>query len=798
MKNHQPHNQTGRVPGLRATTHALAATLAFGAMVALTAQADMYFPPATPGGLQVGPIMGNATNNNNNTITIPYTGLEAPYKVLWSTNLDYSNPGVAGVTTLKYPDYTTSVTVAIPTNVPAGTVVYYRLMMLGSGSWVGKWNAGALSTNNVFVGANSCFGCHNDQMNEWPKTAHGTAISSLVDINTGAITNAHGNSSCFVCHSVGNGQPGGFVDYATSSRLANVQCENCHGSASAHVNIDSHLYHPVNTVAAEVCGGCHSAPRHGTYNEWTNSPHSQLVEEFPESQMFTCGTCHVGAARLEMVKNYERRHKGLASSTNYLEMPAISDEAAGTASCVVCHDPHSDALTAQLRNPMNSTNYFGFYSGSTTDLSTNAFGVVTTSYKNDVFSAQYNPNIQICGQCHNGRGVRWDGKSYAWNASSNAMVLGTSQSFSRGPHHSPQYNILIGIIQPDYLNVNAQGVATNYFAAHSGAPRGTSAANTNQCVTCHMPTFALNASGSTNYLGHTFAMMTNNCTLCHGSVPNIEDFQTTTTNSIAKAVDLLNQWAKVKGPGIFGANYSKYGQNAWEYQNIGALASITNAGPSSTDATKVPDAIKQARFNLYSVLNDGSMGVHNPKYIPFLIADAAAKVTSQFSNANFAASTTLGYAPLTVNFTNLGTGVSTYAWDFGDLSTTNVANPTHVYAAAGLYTVTFTANGTEALTFTNYIQVVNKPVVSFSADQTTVTVGTPVTFTNTSSNIGDVTSWRWQFNKSDSATRVTATDTSNQVWTYTTNGTFGVYLRATTAGGSVYSTTNNIIVNKAP
>lgn len=776
-------------PTKNKTFHILAAAAVLGAALTLTARAvDMYLPPATVGGLQIQPVINSTTPSGSNNAVLNITGLQAPYKILVSSNLtDWT---VAGVTSLKAPYHTATV---LATNVPAGTA-YYNLMLLGSSNWVGKWNAGALSASNAFVGVAKCNGCHGDKVAEWSGTAHARAISALVDTNTGLFT-GHASDTCIPCHTVGKNQPGGYVNYTNSARLANVQCENCHGAASAHVNISGRVYHPANTLAAEVCGGCHSGSRHGTYNEWTNSPHAKLVEDFPESQRLTCGACHVGAARMAMLKNYEARQNGI---TNYLSIPSAADAAAvGTASCAVCHDPHSDALAAQLRNPMNSTNYYGYVSASTTvtTYGTNVFGQVSTNvnYANDVFSAQYNPNVQICGQCHNGRGVRWDGKSYSWNAASNAMVLGSSQSFSRGPHHSPQYNILIGILQPDYLTVGAQGVATNFFAAHSGGPRST--ANTNQCVTCHMPTYAVNASGSTNYLGHTFAMKTNNCTICHGSVPNIEEWQAETTNSIAQVVALLNQWATVKGPALFGANYSKYLQNAWEYNNVGALSSITNKGPTGSDALLVPDAVKQARFNLYSVLFDGSMGVHNPKYIPFLIADAGTKVSALFTKANFAATATVGYAPFTVTFTNLGTGAGTYAWSFGDGGTTNIANPVYTYTNPGLYSVTFTADGTEPMTRTDYIEVVERPVVAFAANLTTIGVGMPVTFTNTSSNIGDVTAWRWQFNTKNSATRVNtdALAPATLDYTYTTNGTFSVYLRASTAAGSIYTTNVNYI-----
>ena len=63
----QPLNQTRRSPGFKAAAHILATTLALGAMLALTAQADMYHPPATTGGLQVQPVVNTATPTPRNT-----------------------------------------------------------------------------------------------------------------------------------------------------------------------------------------------------------------------------------------------------------------------------------------------------------------------------------------------------------------------------------------------------------------------------------------------------------------------------------------------------------------------------------------------------------------------------------------------------------------------------------------------------------------------------------------------------------------------------------------------------------
>ena len=88
--------------------------------------------------------------------------------------------------------------------------------------------------------------------------------------------------------------------------------------------------------------------------------------------------------------------------------------------------------------------------------------------------------------------------------------------------------------------------------------------------------------------------------------------------------------------------------------------------------------------------------------------------------AQFTASTTSGIAPLAMNFLNTSTGnISTYAWTFGDGTTSAVQSPSHVYAAAGSYSVSLTVTGpggTNTLTESDYMTV------------TDVTVTAPPTF----------------------------------------------------------------------
>jgi PKD repeat protein len=57
-------------------------------------------------------------------------------------------------------------------------------------------------------------------------------------------------------------------------------------------------------------------------------------------------------------------------------------------------------------------------------------------------------------------------------------------------------------------------------------------------------------------------------------------------------------------------------------------------------------------------------------------------------------------APATVTFTSSTTNATSYLWDFGDNGSSTSANPQHLYAAGGVYTVKLTATGAGGSTST--------------------------------------------------------------------------------------------------
>jgi hypothetical protein len=437
-----------------------------------------------------------------------------------------------------------------------------------------------------------------------------------------------------------------------------------------------------------------------------------------------------------------------------------------------------------------------------TVLVTNYNGSITTNTvnMNTVFDSLYNPNVQVCGQCHGGGGgagnsgtARWDGTSYGFvtntvigpavtntvyidlyttnittqvftnssgapyltntyvniyvsgRTNSTVVVTPTNQVVGVGiysplivytngtvqyttnssgfstPHYSVQYSVLIGQLNPDYESV--AGVPNVLNDPHTLAP--------NQCADCHVPRYATGAHSNTT--GHSFASDNNGCLAsCHSSYSNtpaafttkINNTKNTVTNGITRVVSLLNQWGTNLAPAILRTNY---GQLSWEFPSPGSLGTkITGkftVGPPSAysyafgafpvgtndnlQLSTVPQDIRIARFSIYMIWRDQSLGIHNPTYVKALLADAESRVFNQFTAASypaaFTADVTTGTNSLAVNFTSLGSG-SVYSWNFGDGNIGGGANTSHTFAAPGVYTVTCTVDG-KTMTRTKYITV---------------------------------------------------------------------------------------------
>jgi PKD repeat protein len=134
-----------------------------------------------------------------------------------------------------------------------------------------------------------------------------------------------------------------------------------------------------------------------------------------------------------------------------------------------------------------------------------------------------------------------------------------------------------------------------------------------------------------------------------------------------------------------------------------------------------------------------------------------------------------------VNFKDTSTGQPT-SWlrEFGDKTTSNEQNPSHVYSKEGYYTISLTvrnAAGSNIITKRNYIHVGPVfPDAKFTATPTSGKRPLKVKFTDQST--GYPTSWIWEFGDKSKST------SQNPIHKYTSAGSHTVTLTIKNSAGS--------------
>jgi formylglycine-generating enzyme required for sulfatase activity len=165
--------------------------------------------------------------------------------------------------------------------------------------------------------------------------------------------------------------------------------------------------------------------------------------------------------------------------------------------------------------------------------------------------------------------------------------------------------------------------------------------------------------------------------------------------------------------------------------------------------------------------------------------------------ASFVATPTSGSAPLTVSFTNNSTYATSYAWTFGDGTSSTAANPPAKVYLGGTYTVSLTATGPGGTSTTQQQIVVSggnaAPVASFTATPTSGSAPLTVQFTDTSTQ--SPLWWLWDFDNDG----VFDSTQQNPSWTYTSNGVYSVRLVAVNyLGGSTVTRSALVFVGVPP
>ncbi|MDB4439369.1 multiheme c-type cytochrome [Planctomicrobium sp.] len=159
-------------------------------------------------------------------------------------------------------------------------------------------------TANSFAGAKTCAECHQYAYGIWSKTKHAHAIESLTKGRPGQEStwvDRAWDPECLACHTTGwDAQAAlrfktGFLDVDQSQHLAGNQCENCHGPAAEHVQLEEHWKTAGGAPTAElidarkglqllkseaeqkVCSKCHdyeNSPKFNFETYWKEVSHS--------------------------------------------------------------------------------------------------------------------------------------------------------------------------------------------------------------------------------------------------------------------------------------------------------------------------------------------------------------------------------------------------------------------------------------------------------------------------------------------------------------------------------------------
>ena len=425
----------------------------------------------------------------------------------------------------------------------------------------------------------TCGNCHVGHQSDWVGTAHADAMNTLP---------ANAPASCKNCHSVnarGNIATGVAGFEATQSETYNdVQCEACHGPGLEHVrNPEVKANVPLaNANLADPdasCASCHTGTHHPFVEQWQTSRHG-VAPTGSHATNATCMACHEGKTALLRISGQDPNFRD-------------KNTTAWPITCTVCHDPHADRNTGQLRKPANSSD----------------------------------PAENLCMTCH-------------------MRVIEPAGGNSRGnTPHAPQGAVLIGTA--GYRPANFTPPEAEIISTHG------STANPRLCAGCHVNKFTVtdpNGGFVFQAVGHTFGALP--CVDAQG-VPTANAgcaYNTTArtfvgcTNSgchasalvASNALGSLRQQVALFADIIWIDNDHDETIDAFPTDG-GLLAYIKRDFPTAinpSDATITPADGAEFNIKLFGEgrygNGDKSLGVHNPFLVKGLLAATIAELRATY------------------------------------------------------------------------------------------------------------------------------------------------------------------------
>ena len=285
------------------------------------------------------------------------------------------------------------------------------------------------------------------------------------------------------------------------------------------------------------------------------------------------------------------------------------------------------------------------------------------------------------------------------------------------------------------------------------------------------PSTSTQANPSVQYPNPGTFAVTLTASNASGSNTQVKSGLITVTAPAMQAVFSISDNMVTEGETVAFSDQSTGNPSSWYW---------TFEGGTPASSTAQNPSVKYANAGKYDV----SLKVSNAYGNHETVMQDAITVLTPAPIALFSASATQISAGDLVSFTNKSSNATQYAWTFegGNPSTSNAANPTVTYAAAGTFSVTLKASnesGSDTYTKTALISVKSLQVVAeFSASATQVVAGETVNFSDLSLN--GVTTREWVFEGGSPAT----SNQANPAVTYQLPGTYDVQLKVSNADGS--------------
>ncbi len=447
--------------------------------------------------------------------------------------------------------------------------------------YAGTW-AGAITGQDAKGRplSDACTPCHNgkiapDQFTSWKESGHAEIFTQ--NIND---PNGHWSLNCASCHGVGystSANNGGWDEAITAevwkapshgdvglwttmlkdnpktARLANIQCENCHGpnNSDAHTKGSAARI----SISSDVCISCHGEPpRHGRGQQWEESGHGNYELAIDDATVETrgalsahCGRCHTGQGFLAWIAQGDltKQIQGAKGNATVDELKAmgLTKDTVQPQTCVVCHDPHKQGTTSGEPNTATVR-----ISGDTAMLPAG-------------FQAKNVGNGAICMTCHNTRNGLFNDTA-------------TTEIYT-GPHEAAQTDVLMG--------ENAYFVSTGQRSPHSELK--------DTCATCHMEKTPPPAEYSFNGGGtnHAFKASITICSNCHSSTFNGEAIRTGVDNKLSNLGAIIEQYMLNKIPvSVMTKDYTVHEVSGKSYDVASSATAVSKDNIVSIKLTETP------------------------------------------------------------------------------------------------------------------------------------------------------------------------------------------------------------------